>query len=158
MAYRMRYRVRLLLMNPQNTPANDPPIAGETELFNVGSYEVGNGDPLTGTGITSVVITSLSRAVAAIQSINNRIQSALLTNVRFEVYGKPVGSVETGAIDIPANLQEERKYITGDTPQPALLIAMRRANRKPYDPNASTEAVFIPEDDEPEVNQDGAGD
>lgn len=140
----MRYRVAMYLMNPQNTVNNDAPIAGETPLFNVGSYEA--------TNPTSVVITSLSRAVSAIQSINNRIQSALLTNVRFEVFGKPVGTPEPGAPPLTGALLDEKRYIMGDTPQPALLVALRLANRKPVDPNAGAAGIkFVPTDTEPEV-------
>ena len=156
MAYHMRFRVKMFLLNPQDSAgSNREPIAGETPLFDVGSYEVGQPNPSPGgpeLGITSVVISSLARAVAAVASINNRIQSSLLTNVRFEVYGKPVGSPETGAIDIPANLQAEKRYILGDTPQPALLVALHRANRKPVDPLKTKTGVYIPVDDTPEVD------
>ena len=155
MAYHMHFRVKMFLMNPQDTAgSNREPIAGEIPIFDVGSYEVG-AEPIggqTANGITSVVITSLARAVAAVASINNRIQSSLLTNVRFEVYGKPVGAPETGAVDIPANLQAEKRYILGDTPQPALLVAIHRANRKPVDPLKTKNPIYIPIDDTPEVD------
>jgi len=156
MAYHMRFRVKMFLLNPQDTAgSNKEPVAGEVPIFDVGSYEVSQLSPGIGggeIGITSVVISSLARGVAAVASINNRIQSSLLTNVRFEVYGKPVGSPEAGAVDIPANLQAEKRYILGDTPQPALLVALHRANRKPVDPLKVKTGVYIPTDDTPEVD------
>lgn len=154
-AYKMRFRVRLFLINGDPSGGDDIPTGDETTVFTVGSYEQIQ-EPVT-TGYTSVIITSLSRAVAAIQSINNRIQSSLLTNARFEVYGKPIGTPEAGAVDIPAALQAEKRYIVGDTPQPALLVALRLANRKPVDPTTQNSGIFVPEDDTPETGEGFTG-
>lgn len=148
MSYKMRFRVELRLIQPQNAPADA--AAANPVVFNVGDVTtIPNSDGTFSDTPTGPIITSLTAAVSAIMGVNSRVQRGLKTNVRFAVYGKPVGTAETGAEDIPAEFQLERLYITGDTPNPLLLFYIARANKKPV--VASVGAQFVPVDAVPET-------
>ena len=142
MSYKMRYRVTLLLISPQNAEADAK--ADDVVLFNVGDVATVQNADGTYTDPTGPILTSMSAAVSAIMGVNNRVQSGLKTNVRFQVFGKPVGTPEDGAEDIPAEYKAEQLYITGDTPNAGLLFYIRRANRKPV--AVVVDGQFLPPD------------
>lgn len=145
MAYKMRYRCVVSLIRNQAQEADG--AANDTVLLDVGDIEAKpQPDGTYNPAPTGPIITSLSQAVSAVMSVTKRLQSGLKTNVRFDVYGMPVGTPELGAEDIPGEYLVERLYIRGDTPNAGLLYYINRANRKP----AVASASFIPPDVFPE--------
>lgn len=151
MSYKMRFRVTILLINPQNAEAEAG--ADDTTLIQVGDVTSipnpdGTWQPNQPTG---PVITSLNQAVSAVMSVNRGIQRGLKTNVRFKVEGLPVGTPEIPDNDIPAEYKVMKTYIIGDTPNAGLLYYISRANKKPSQAVASG---FVPVDVFPEVPAD----
>lgn len=143
MAYYMRFRCKAYLIHPQVNDAADPLAEGDNILFDVGDYTPVPVGP---------VFYSIGQLANKAFSINNRFQSGLHVNVRFEIFGKPVGAPENGAPDLTDDQKLERRYVLGDTPNPALLIAIRKANHKAV-AGLGVKPQFAPADNIPEQYQ-----
>lgn len=150
MPYHFRFHVRVLKVVGADADEAD------TVLFDAGDVttNVYNDDGTVNTAAvpTGPLITRETSAVSIGLSIVKLIQRALYTNLRFEVYGRPVGAPYPGNADLTDAMKEDYLYISGDTPNPALLIAVAIANRKPRTSTNLNLAFGVAGDDvEPEA-------
>ena len=154
MSYAMRFRANIRVVTTPGTPADTDIV-----LIAIGDLDTDTVNPITATlnGTTiintyaapdSVVLRSVSQALSHIVGTNDRLQRLDL-NVRFEVWGKPVGHSNGVGADLTADMKLEKLYVQGDTPSAGLLVAIAIANQKPK--NVGTLGRFTPAYAGPEV-------
>jgi len=136
MAYRMRFRSTVRLVATPGTPSDsDVPLISigdlDTDTVNPTSVAL-NGNIIVNTYANpdSVVLRSVPQALSHIVGLNARLQAADV-NVRFEVWGKPVGFANAGNTDLTGDMKVSKLYVQGDTPSAGLLYAIYVANKKP---------------------------
>lgn len=145
MAYKMRFRLLIRgVTTPGTASATDPLLFAIGDLITDTVNPTGGagttGSPFTFADPTGPVLTTEAGASSAGISVCNKLQSSLKYNVRAEVWGAPVGHVETGNTDLTDDEKAEKLYVQIDTPSPGLLFAIHRANRKP---RSVGEAAFV---------------
>jgi len=144
MSWSMRYVIKLY-----RTGITGEALDADIAFLTAGTYA-------TSGNVNEPILNTIQGAVTKAGAVLRALQSNLYVNGYLIIAGKPVGTdnPDTTA-PLGAGFKDEKDYARVDFPNPALVLALRRANSAPVSGTGSNQPTLVLTDGDPETASPG---